>query len=55
MAAFQPLRLGSTVPDFAIDSTMGRIESFHDFIGDQWCLLCSHVSVTLLITCSFDM
>ena len=35
------IRIGDTVPDFSADSSMGPI-SFHDFIGDSWCVLFSH-------------
>ncbi len=35
------LLLGQTVPDFKQDSTHGEI-SFHDWIGDGWCVLFSH-------------
>ena len=35
------LQLGDTAPDFTQDSTEGSI-SFHDFIGDSWCILFSH-------------
>lgn len=35
------LQLGDTAPDFSTDSTAGSI-SFHDWIGDQWCILFSH-------------
>jgi len=35
------LQLGDTVPNFSADSTAGDI-SFHDWIGDQWCILFSH-------------
>jgi alkyl hydroperoxide reductase subunit AhpC len=36
-----PLKLGDTVPDFSAETTEGTI-SFHDFIGDGWCILFSH-------------
>jgi alkyl hydroperoxide reductase subunit AhpC len=36
-----PLKLGDTVPDFTAETTEGTI-SFHDFIGDGWCILFSH-------------
>jgi len=35
------LQLGSTAPDFEADTTEGRI-SFHDWLGDSWCLFFSH-------------
>lgn len=36
-----PLRLGDTVPNFTAETTEGTV-SFHDFIGDGWCILFSH-------------
>ncbi|MFG0256601.1 MAG: peroxiredoxin [Phycisphaerales bacterium JB043] len=35
------IRLGDITPDFTQDSTQGTI-SFHDWIGDSWCVLFSH-------------
>jgi alkyl hydroperoxide reductase subunit AhpC len=35
------LQLGDDAPDFTQDSTAGSI-SFHDWIGDSWCILFSH-------------
>jgi alkyl hydroperoxide reductase subunit AhpC len=35
------LRLGDTAPDFAAETTQGKIR-FHDWIGDSWCILFSH-------------
>ncbi len=35
------MKLGDKVPDFSADSTAGEIR-FHDWIGQDWCLLFSH-------------
>ena len=35
------LRIGSKAPDFKADTTEGTI-SFHDWIGDGWCVMFSH-------------
>ena len=35
------LRLSDTAPDFKADTSEGPI-SFHDWIGDSWCVLFSH-------------
>lgn len=36
------LRLGSKAPDFEAETTTGTIESFHEYIGDGWCVFFSH-------------
>jgi thioredoxin-dependent peroxiredoxin len=35
------MRIGDNVPDFIAETSMGVI-SFHEFIGDSWCVLFSH-------------
>ncbi|MGR3343244.1 MAG: peroxiredoxin [Paracoccaceae bacterium] len=35
------LQIGNTAPDFVADTTEGSI-SFHDWVGDGWCVLFSH-------------
>ena len=35
------LRLNDTAPDFEADTTQGRIR-FHDWLDNQWAVLCSH-------------
>jgi alkyl hydroperoxide reductase subunit AhpC len=35
------LQLGDIAPDFAADTTEGRIK-FHDWVGDKWAVLFSH-------------
>lgn len=36
------LRLGSKAPDFEAETTTGPIKSFHEYIGDGWCVFFSH-------------
>ena len=35
------IRIGDDIPDFMAETSMGPI-SFHEFIGDSWCVLFSH-------------
>ena len=35
------LTLGATAPDFEADTTQGQLR-FHEWLGDDWCLLFSH-------------
>jgi len=35
------LRLGDTAPDFTANTSMGKI-NFHEWVGDNWCVLYSH-------------
>ena len=35
------IRIGDSVPDFTVATSMGTI-NFHEFIGDGWCVLFSH-------------
>ena len=35
------IRIGDSVPDFTAETSLGPI-SFHEFIGDSWCVLFSH-------------
>src|SRR6195952_3984580 len=37
----EPLRLGTTAPNFKAETTKGPID-FHEFIGDSWVVLFSH-------------
>ena len=37
------VRIGDSVPDFAIETSQGPI-NFHEFIGNSWCVLFSHPS-----------
>ena len=36
------MRLGNIVPDFSCSTTQGDWPSFHEWIGDGWCVLFSH-------------
>jgi peroxiredoxin 6 len=36
------LRLGNIVPDFSANTTQGEWSSFHEWVGDSWCILFSH-------------
>ncbi|WP_148254745.1 peroxiredoxin [Aidingimonas lacisalsi] len=35
------LRIGDTAPDFTAETTQGKL-NFHEWIGDDWCVLFSH-------------
>lgn len=37
----KPIMLGDIAPDFEANTTIGRI-SFHDWLGDSWCIFFSH-------------
>lgn len=36
------LRINDIVPDLKLDTSLGEIASFHDWIGDSWAILFSH-------------
>jgi len=36
------IRLGNIVPDFAMDTTHGKFDSFHEWKKGQWAILFSH-------------
>lgn len=36
------LRLGNIVPDFAMDTTQGKFDSFHEWKKGKWAILFSH-------------
>lgn len=36
-----PIMIGDIAPDFEANTTMGRL-SFHEWIGDSWCILFAH-------------
>lgn len=40
-ATKEPIQLGATAPDFVAETTQGKI-SFHQWLGDSWCVLFSH-------------
>lgn len=41
MSRPEPLRLGTTAPNFTAETTNGEV-TFHDYIGDNWVVLFSH-------------
>jgi hypothetical protein len=36
------IRIGDTAPEFACDSSLGQIDSFNEWRGDDWVLLVTH-------------
>lgn len=36
------VKLGDILPDFSADTSLGKIDSFHAWIGDSWAILFSH-------------
>uniref|UniRef100_A0AC35TRQ2 Thioredoxin domain-containing protein n=1 Tax=Rhabditophanes sp. KR3021 TaxID=114890 RepID=A0AC35TRQ2_9BILA len=36
------MKLGDLFPDFKAETSFGTIESFHDWVGNSWCILFSH-------------
>ncbi|VDN23625.1 unnamed protein product [Cylicostephanus goldi] len=36
------MKLGDTIPAFSATTNLGKIDNFHDWIGESWAILFSH-------------